>query len=314
MEYWQNILTRADATMAVWTTFFPTLKLGSVSTLEFSGLKSALPTLASARDVKVQALDVAGQAVDFSWNELRIISLKVPKLIDGVMDPTSGLLDDLDKVYGVVPYSPDKTIKRCNLLAPVWASVDAFQIASIPIRPAIVRLGVTQAIFVSKISSYYPLASTVKSAELNLDEARRSLRESARNVELLCIRFLNAAGGSADVGSPAEQALASIPTTTESNLPETLGIKFFTQGGTGGLQLLVQYEPYELEADEVATLEWMIVDTDTGFAHSVPYDASGNALGPFLVGQTIRVRTSVTNASGTRTGGVRQLTLIAPPQ
>ena len=119
---------------------------------------------------------------------------------------------------------------------------------------------------------------------------------------------------SLDPGSPEEAALASIPTTSTSQLPETLGIKFFSQGGTGGLQLLIQYEPYDLEEGDTATLEWMVVDTDTGFTHSVPFDASGNALGPFAVGQTVRIRTSVTNTHGTRTGGVRQLTLITPPQ
>ncbi len=45
---------------------------------------------------------------------------------------------------------------------------------------------------------------------------------------------------------------------------------------------------------------------------TVAYDASGNAIGPFEVGQTVKVRTRVTNTSGSRDGGVRQLTLIAP--
>ena len=54
--------------------------------------------------------------------------------------------------------------------------------------------------------------------------------------------------------------------------------------------------------------------TATKWKYKAPYDASGNAFGPFTVGQTIRIRTSVTNTHGTRTGGVRQLTLIAPPE
>ena len=120
--------------------------------------------------------------------------------------------------------------------------------------------------------------------------------------------------GMSDPGSPEETALAGIPTTSTSPLPETLGIKFFSQGGTGGLQFLVQYEPYDMEEGDTAALEWMIVDTDTGFTHSAPYDASGNALGPFTVGQTVRIRTAVSNTAGTRTGGVRQLTVITPPQ
>ena len=53
---------------------------------------------------------------------------------------------------------------------------------------------------------------------------------------------------------------------------------------------------------------------DVSFNHSAAYDPRGNAIGPFTVGQAIRVRTTVTNTHGTRTGGVRQLTLIAPPE
>ena len=314
MEYWQSILERANATVPVWTQYFATLKLGTVGVTEFTALKDALPNLAAVRDQEVQDVDTARQLVDFSWQELRLISLKVPKIIAGVIDSGSGLLDDLAKVYAVIPWSPDKITKRCGLLGPVWKSADDWQLAQVPARPVIVRKGVTQGAFMSKIAAYFPLAQGEKTADHNLDTARTTLRESARIVELYCIRFLEAALGLSDPGSPEESALASIPTTSTSQLPETLGIKFVSQGGTGGLQLLIQYEPYDLEEGDTATLEWMVVDTDTGFTHSVPFDASGNALGPFAVGQTVRIRTSVTNTHGTRTGGVRQLTLITPPQ
>ncbi len=314
MEYWQSILERANATLAVWLQHFATLKIGAIGTAQFTALKDALPGLAQVRDNNVQLVDGARQAASFSWMELRLISLKVPKIIEGVIDPGSGLLDDLDKVYAVTPWSADKTTKRCGLLGPVWEAADNWQLGQSPPRPVIIRKGVNQSSFMSKIAAYFPLANAEKTTGFHLDEARQALRTAARNVEVICIRFLSAALGLSDPGSVEEQALQTIPTTTTSDLPETLGIKLFTQGGTNGLQLLTQYEPYQLEAGETATLEWMVVDTDVSFIHSVAYDPSGNAIGPFTVGQTIRVRTSVTNAQGTRTGGVRQLTIIAPPE
>ena len=115
-----------------------------------------------------------------------------------------------------------------------------------------------------------------------------------------------------DPGTPAEAALDTIPTSTQSSLPETLGIRTFTQGGTNGLQLLIAYEPYSLEAGETAVLQYRRVDLDPDWI-DVPFDASGNAIGPFAVGETVRVRTKVTNSAGSREGGARQLTLIAPP-
>jgi hypothetical protein len=41
-------------------------------------------------------------------------------------------------------------------------------------------------------------------------------------------------------------------------------------------------------------------------------DPSGNALGPFAVGQTVNLRTRVTSNTGTTLGSVRTLTLAAP--
>ena len=314
MEYWQSIFERATATIPVYTQYFATLKLGTVGLAQFTTMTNALPSLALARDAKVQLVDTTRQSANFSWLELRLISLKVPKIIEGVVDAKSGLLDDLVKVYGITPWSPDKTTARCGLLAPVWESANNYQLAQVPPLPTIVRKGVDHGAFMSKIAQYFQLAQNEKTSDHQLDEARRILREAARNLETYCIRFLGAALGLSDPDSAEEQALKNIPTTTTSQLPETLGIKLFTQGGTNNLQLLITPEPYHLEPGEVATIEWMIVDTDTGFTHSVPFDASGNALGPFTVGQTVRIRTSVTNSHGTRTGGVRQLTLIAPPE
>ena len=139
MEYWQSIHDRATATIPVWTQFFPTLKLGAIGLAQFSAMTEALPGQAQQRDNKVQAVDNARQAGDFSWLELRLISLKVPKIIEGVVDENSGLLDDLGKVYGIVPWSADKTIARCGLLGPVWESANNWQLAQVPPRPTIVR-------------------------------------------------------------------------------------------------------------------------------------------------------------------------------
>ena len=51
---------------------------------------------------------------------------------------------------------------------------------------------------------------------------------------------------------------------------------------------------------------------DAGFMHSAPLDASGNALGPFTVGQTVRIITETSNSSGTRTTAPRTITLEVP--
>ena len=49
-----------------------------------------------------------------------------------------------------------------------------------------------------------------------------------------------------------------------------------------------------------------------GFAHSAPLDASGNALGPFAVGQMVKIITEVSNSAGTRTIAQRTITIAEP--
>jgi hypothetical protein len=203
-------------------------------------------------------------------------------------------------------------VSRGRLLAPVWAAANDYQDAQDPSRPAIIVGTATQAWFLTLLNSFGGVQQTVATGVEALDRARGALRRAARELETLCIRFLKAAKGIAEPGSAAEEALDTIPTETTSNLPETLGIRTFSQGGQGGLQLLVAYEPYSLEPGETAVLQYKRVDQDADWLET-PYDASGNALGPFAVGQTVQVRTRVTNASGSREGGTRQLTLIAPP-
>jgi hypothetical protein len=51
------------------------------------------------------------------------------------------------------------------------------------------------------------------------------------------------------------------------------------------------------------------VGVDADFTHNLVVDPSGNALGPFTVGQTVILRTRVTNTNGTTTGAVGTLTI-----
>lgn len=312
-QYWQEVQDRAVATLAVWESFFSDLALGRVGPDPFSDQLTALTTLAQARDNQVQAVDGARQAEDFAETALRLAELGVPKIIEGVVDEESGLLDDLDKVYAVPPWSPAKVVERGQLLVSVWAVANAWQTSRTPPRAAIVRGTMTQAAFATKLTTFPSLSQAVVATELALSTARGDLRRAAAAVDRLNKRFLKAARGSADEGTPAWDALNTIPVESASPLPDTLSIRTFSQGGAGGLKLLVTYEPYDDDSAETKLLQWMIEGVDAGWDHEVAVDPTGQALGPFVVGQTVRVRTKVTNPSGTRESGPRQLTILAPP-
>ena len=79
-----------------------------------------------------------------------------------------------------------------------------------------------------------------------------------------------------------------------------------------GLHVLVSYDIGSFDGALQSTLEWMVTGGDAGFTHSVPVDASGNALGPFAAGQAVQLRTRMRNANGTTTGSVRTLKVQVP--
>jgi hypothetical protein len=258
-------------------------------------------------------VDEARQLRDFAFQETRLADLKVPGIIAGMIDAESGLLDDLDKVQAIVPYSPGQAFERGGLLAPVWAAANAWQFAQTPPRDPVVRGTMTQAIIFTRLEALPGKSLQVKAMEGTLRQKRSALRLAAAAVDRMNKRFFAAATGLTDAGMAAADALATIPTETESPLPETLGIRTFSQGGTGGLRLLFTFEPYDDDSATAQVLQFMIEGVDAGWDNEVAVDPSGNALGPFVVGQTVRARTKGTNASGSRESGPRQLTILPPP-
>lgn len=59
-------------------------------------------------------------------------------------------------------------------------------------------------------------------------------------------------------------------------------------------------------------VKWQVVGVDADFTHSAPLDPSGNALGPFTVGQIVKIITEVSNSVGTRTTAPR-ISVIGEP-
>jgi hypothetical protein len=155
------------------------------------------------------------------------------------------------------------------------------------------------------------LEQAVEDRAVDVTDARTALRTAATHVDRLNKRFFAKLEAEARTNPALAEALAGI--TTGAKLPGTLGIVSILQGGVNGLQLLVSYENGTYTTGATSTIEWMVDVVDADFTqHSTPADPSVNALGPFTVGQVVKLRTRVTNASGTTTGSIRTLTILNP--
>jgi len=145
-----------------------------------------------------------------------------------------------------------------------------------------------------------------------VSSARTTLRTAANTLDRFNKRFYVKLQSEARTNPALEAALSQIDTETV-NLPGTLGIASIVQGGTDQLHLLVGYDNASYDGTLTNAIEWEVAGTDTGFTHTAAVDPSGNTLGPFAVGKTVKLRTRVTSGVGTTTGSIRTLTIQPPP-
>ena len=140
--------------------------------------------------------------------------------------------------------------------------------------------------------------------------ARNNLRSSGRAVDRLTKRFYQKLKAEARTNPALAETLDQIDTGPD--LPETLGVARVVQGGDDPLHVVVTYEANTFSAGAVNTVEWMIDGVDQKFSHGAAVVPAGNELGPFAVGQKVKLRTRMRTGTGTRTGAVRSVTLAAP--
>ncbi len=160
------------------------------------------------------------------------------------------------------------------------------------------------------VTAQQPLEQAIEDTHAAVTQARTALRVAATALDRLNKRAYRLLVAEARTNPALKAALGQIH--TEPSGPETLGIKKVLQGGADLRHILVSYDNGSFLPGAVSTLEWKVEGVDADFAqHHVTADPSGNALGPFTVGQTVKLRTRVVQ-NGTTTGSVRTLQIIAP--
>ena len=239
----------------------------------------------------------------------------MPRAIEGDLNDEipaeSALLDLLSPVYAISPTTTELALQRGQKLVAALVKVNAYLAALTPPRPAITSGGKGIAQLTAALTAQPALEQAVEDRAADVTSARTALRVAATAVDRLNKRFYSRLQAEARTSAALAGALNQI-TTESANLPGTLGLRSVLQGGTDHLHILLSYDNGSYDGTATNTVEYMVVGVDTDFTRHVPVDPSGNALGPFAVGQTVKLRTRVRNANGTTTGSVRTLNLAAP--
>ena len=315
MEFYQAIQNRTGQTVAVILQYLAGLKVGAVDAPALLALADALNPLAQTRDDALADFDAAVNAENQGFLSIRGLTLSLPQAAEGELDDTvkteSALIDLLTSAYSIVPRTTEFALERGHKLVSSVNRINTYLAPIVPARGPITAGGKGVADLTTAMNAQPAKEQTVEDRAVDVTSARTDLRTAAATVDRLNKRFYAKLQAEARTNPALATALLGI-TTESANLPGTLGIRTILQGGVNGLQLLVTYENGTYTTGATSTVEWMVVGVDQDFSHTHTADPSGNALGPFTIGQVVKLRTRVTNSNGTTTGSVRTLTILNP--
>lgn len=316
MEYWEVTKSRAIETLPVWSAHLDTLKIGTLGHVELEGLIDGFEALVQARTAAQDEYDGAFRTAQDALLRMKVLGTKVPAIIEGHLEENRLIMKDLNDLYPTQPRAEDSILKRLHMLLPVWVRANTAMAALSPTQPPIVRVvgGVSYTAAAAKalIEGYTELLKITKGKQEALDATRETLRAHDRACDQLNKRFYKVARAQSDPDSPLANALDGITTEPGTPAPETIEIATVTQGGEGGLQALLAFVLGGGDHATTKVVKWKVEGVDADYTHSVPLDASGNALGPFAVGQVVTIITEVSNSSGTRTTAPRTITIQTP--
>lgn len=314
MEYYQVIQNRAGQTAAVIKKHIPTLTVGGITVATLISQSTALDGFAQARDNAVADSDAANNAENQGFLALQDIVIALPQAAEADLDDNnqteSALIDMLAPVYAIQPRTTELALDRGQKLVSALTKINAYLTGLTPPRAAITSGGKGIVQLAALLAAQPALEQAVEDRAADVHTARTALRVAATAVDRLNKRFYTKLSAEARNNQALADALPQIETESAGR-PWTLGIRSVVQGGSDGAHLLVSYDPGTYDGAATSTLEWQVVGVDEDLSRSVAADPSGNALGPFTAGSTVKLRTRVTNTNGTTTGSIRTLTLTA---
>lgn len=316
MEFWEVTKSRAQETLPVWTQYVPTLVVTGKTKDDLEALIDGFEPLVQARSVAQDIYDESYRACQDALLRMKVLGTKVPAIIDSQCGENAVIFKHLADLYRNAPRTEGSILKRLRDMLYVWEKANTVLAAETPPQPAIVRkvgtITYTAATARTLLDSYTDLVKDMKREEEALDVARTALYDHDAAADQLNKNWYQMVKASHDPGDDVYEALSGITTEPGTPAPDPIEIDNVLQGGDEGLQALVNYLPGGGAHATTELVKWMVVGVDLDFTHSAPLDRAGNALGPFTVGQVVRVITEVSNSSGTRTTAPRTITIEEP--
>jgi hypothetical protein len=211
MQYHQAVQKRTKKTVAVIRTFCPALRVSLIPAAGLAGRAAALDGLVQARDDCAAAARKAAKAEAAAYAQLRELTLRVPKLIEGSFAGTHPLRALLRAVYAIVPETPAKILQRADALLPVWRKADAALAAREPAEGPVRCDGKGAEECAALRAGMWQLGLSAAAALAPLALARTALRTAARAVDKLNKRFYKKLRAESRDNAALREGLRQIP-------------------------------------------------------------------------------------------------------
>ena len=298
-EYWEITHERAVATQAVWG-MKPTFELNKLTKAQHATLTDSLPTLAQIRDNKENDLTEAIAAKNNLFAKLQNLGVRLPGLIDGLLDDDDDFKDQLDAIYAVdADASEAHTLRRARLILPLWIDVNAARAAAVPPKGELTLDYQAVSVGSSNFGGDMVLAITAQKTEAerqrDVTNAKSALRTADRKTDRANKRWYQAwlqawpkgtaEGDAAQSQIPTEQGTAqaqSLEILTLTPLPDhTVRVNLDPSGGAHATTKELQYQ----------------LPGETELGHSTPITNNEMIVGPFAAGANVIFRTRVANSN-----------------
>ena len=298
-EYWEITHGRGVATQAVWG-MQPTFELNNLTRTQHGTLTDSLPVLAQGRDDAENNLTDALAAKHDVFEKLSNLAIRVPGVIDGLLDDDDDLKEQLDAIYGVdVTTSENSVLRRARLVSPFWTDVDAARAAAVPPKPALTidyqgtTIGLAE--FTATINAALAAQKTEAEKQRLVTNTKSALRSADRKLDRGNKRWYKAWVKAFPAGTPeGDAALSQVP--TEQGVLQAVVLLILSAVAQPNHTVIVTLDPAGGAHATTKELQYMLPG-ETEFGHATPITANSMTVGPFAAGASVSFRTRVSNSN-----------------
>lgn len=295
-EYWEEVHQRGLQTIAIWQTFAPAFTVGNLTLATHTADVNGLPVKANEREVQQDALDDARIARDENFEVMEDLSVRFPRLLEGVLGPDDPWHAEIADIRDITPDSNDRRAQRARRVVSLWTRVNAQRAAATPAQPPLLMGDKAVADLQATLDNLTALLQAVETEDSELTEKREALKALARKADKSNKRWFAAWEGNFPPGSPERNALSQIDTGPNNASPVPYEIASLTDRGDQAVD--VQYVEGGGAHATTLTLFWWRLADESPYSHSAPLAPSGQTVTGLTAGTLVRFVTRAANSTG----------------